>query len=102
MDRVKQLSNVSFGGAWSEQIAGNEAVQRSLVVLEMAVKATLEVDLRGNDQTEEALKTLVRKHPKGVQLREAWDRALGLPLGVQRQAELRRIYLLFKAAFSMG
>lgn len=25
MDRKSQLKNVAFGGAWSEQIAGNEA-----------------------------------------------------------------------------
>lgn len=47
MDRAAQLRNVAFGGAWSEQIVGDELLEASMQRLDKAVTDTLYEDLRG-------------------------------------------------------
>lgn len=78
MDREGQMRNVAFGGAWSEQIAGREALARAMTRLEIAVEETAELDLRGEPDLAAALHHIATTHPKGAMLRAAWERALGL------------------------
>ncbi len=91
MDRKQQLSNVSFGGAWSEQIADDEALALAVARLDGAVIDTMAEDLRGDPELEEALVRAAAAHPKGVMLVKAWGRALAMPNPDLRSAELKRI-----------
>lgn len=91
MDRVKQLSNVSFGGAWSEQIAEDEALEAAMLRIDGAVIDTLSDDLRGDSDLEAALSLASSAHPKGKMLVAAWARALGQANPGLRHAELKRI-----------
>ncbi|MDK8871475.1 hypothetical protein [Paracoccus sp. SSJ] len=91
MDRKQQLSNVSFGGAWSEQIAEDEALALAMARLDGAVIDTLAEDLRGDAELEAALGLAAAAHPKGAMLAAAWGKALGQANGGLRHAELKRI-----------
>ncbi|UFM64262.1 hypothetical protein LOS78_01945 [Paracoccus sp. MA] len=91
MDRKQQLGNVAFGGAWSEQIADDEALEAAMRRLDGAVIDTLAEDLRGDPELEAALALAAGAHPKGAMLASAWGRALGQPNGGLRYAELKRI-----------
>lgn len=91
MDRKQQLGNVSFGGAWSEQIADDEALEAAMRRLDGAVIDTLAEDLRGDAELEAALALATAAHPKGAMLAAAWGKALGQANGGLRYAELKRI-----------
>lgn len=97
MDRKGQLRNVSFGGAWSEQISGDEALAEAMTRVEAAVLDTSEVDLRADAELACALDRVAATHPKGTMLKAAWSKALGLPLAGQRHAELARIAQTLRA-----
>ena len=89
MERTDQLKNVAFGGAWSEQISGHEALRHAIGVLSRAPERSADEDLRSDKALLAALNTAVAAHPKGQMLRLAWDRALGL-----RHPDLRRVELV--------
>lgn len=91
MDRERQLRNVSFGGAWSEQIAADEQLAASLDRLDRAVEDTVYEDLRGFSDVSFALDLACRNHPKGNMLAAAWRTALGVPNAGIRSQELKRI-----------
>jgi hypothetical protein len=91
MDRRDQLKNVAFGGAWSDQIPGQETLARAIKMVIDAPERAGEEDLREDAELEEALRHCCAAHPKGEQLRRSWDRALNLPDPGQRQAELARV-----------
>lgn len=97
MDRKGQLRNVAFGGAWSEQIAGNEALAAAMGTIDQAVYRTLNEDLRCVPDVESALGLLCVAHPKGVGLAEAWHRALAIPNAGLRRREITRIAALIRA-----
>ncbi len=98
MERDQQLRNVAFGGAWSEQIAGREAVQAALAMIEGAAARTADEDLRNDPIMAEALALAVKSHPKGKDLAASWTRALGRPRPDERAAELERIARLLRLA----
>lgn len=91
MDRKRQLANVSFGGAWSEQIAGNEQLVDAMQRIEAAVIESEEQDLRSNNAIKEALAVVVSSHPKGRLLAQAWERGLNIDNSGLRKAELKRV-----------
>lgn len=97
MDRKSQLRNVSFGGAWSEQITGTEELSAAMNTLEAAISRTSDMDLRQCQITEDALRMVTEAHPKGVLLIEAWGRALGLSAAHHRMAEITRICRALRA-----
>lgn len=97
MDRRSQLKNVAFGGAWSEQIAGDEALQRALASVREASKRTAEEDLRGDLNLLDAVWALALTNPKGDALAEAWRKALNLQIAGDRVKKLRRLADLFAA-----
>lgn len=91
MDRKEQLRNVAFGGAWSEQIAENEALVFAMQAVEEAQSRTGEEDLRLAVDMVEAIETVCAAHPKGTLLSDAWFRALNIPNPGLRSRELARI-----------
>jgi hypothetical protein len=97
MDRKSQLAYVSFGGAWSEQIAGDEAMRDAMRRLEVAAEESADTDLRGDTDVRSALSMLAASHPKGAQLMLAWERGLGIGSASLRSAELARVSSLLKA-----
>lgn len=96
MDRKGQLLNVAFGGAWSEQIAGDEALRLAIRRVEAAASETVDIDLRVNEELRQALALVAAAHPKGVVLQAAWNRALTFPLADLRAGELARIARLLR------
>lgn len=98
MDRTKQLSNVSFGGAWSEQIAGNERLTDAMRCIDEAVAECDDRDLRQDQNLRQALAEVAASHPKGRLLSQAWEKGLGLQNPGLRTAELKRL----AAAFRVG
>lgn len=91
MDRVGQLSNVSFGGAWSEQIAADEALADAMLALEGAADRTADEDLRCDHALGDALALVAGAHPKGPLLATAWARALDHADRDHRRDELQRL-----------
>lgn len=100
MDREGQLANVAFGGAWSEQIAGDEAVKQAMLLVEAAANEGARRDLRRDDSLRTALGLVAKAHPKGVMLVAAWNKALSMHDPGQRVAELTRIARLLRANLS--
>lgn len=98
MDRKRQLSNVAFGGAWSEQIADREEVAAARECLRHAAARAATCDPRRAVEVAWALTLLCGRHPKGALLRAAWARAVSLEAPGSRVAELGRIAALLSAA----
>ncbi|AZV00416.1 hypothetical protein pthi1_p51 [Paracoccus phage vB_PthS_Pthi1] len=101
MDRKQQLGNVSFGGAWSEQIADDEALALAMARLDGAVIDTMNDDLRGDPELEGALARTAAAHPKGPMLAKAWSKALAMPNPGLRSAELQRIATALRAGIGV-
>lgn len=97
MDRKGQLANVAFGGAWSEQIAGQETLRDAMRSIEAAARETLYADLRHDSSKREALVLVAASHPKGPMLMAAWNRAISIENPGLRAAELARIAGAFRA-----
>lgn len=99
MDRAGQLSNVAFGGAWSEQIAGREALAEAIERLRHAAQRADEDDPRICPDVRAALNVATRQHPKGEMLRAAWLRSANLLEPAARVRELERVTNLYGEAF---
>ena len=97
MDRKQQLGNVSFGGAWSEQIAADEALALAMTRIDSAVIDALSEDLRGDAELEAALSLAAGSHPKGAILARAWQKGLWIENAGLRSQELRRIAIALRA-----
>lgn len=91
MDRERQLANVAFGGAWSEEIAGREALGAALACIEAAARRAGTADLRRSAPVRAALQQATAQHPKGAMLAAAWEKALMIDEPGVRVAELTRI-----------
>lgn len=91
MDRKGQLSRVAFGGAWSEQIDGNESMSAAMAKIERAVQLAEDEDFRGDDELKLALRKLATAHPKGGMLVAAWESGLSVENAGLRRVELKRI-----------
>lgn len=98
MERKHQLSNVAFGGAWSEQIAAREAMTAAFDTLRHAAGRAGSHDPRIDPAVCEALVTTCNAHPKGQLLSTAWKRAAGISVRELRIAELNRIIVLLAEA----
>lgn len=89
MERKRQLSNVAFGGDWSEAIVPREQVQSAMQTLRLAVRYCREVDPR-SDEVKEAL-VWVRRMARGDVLADAFLRAGGIENMDVRQGEMQRL-----------
>lgn len=101
MDRKGQLANVAFGGAWSEQIAGDEALAEAMRQIETAAREGSDRDVRHDSAVHAALKRLATAHPKGDQLITAWDQAAEIGNPGLRTAELMRITAILRAGIGL-
>lgn len=101
MDRKQQLRNVAFGGAWSEQIAGREAVVAAIDTLQRAAAGSARRDPR-TAEVNAALVLLCEEHPKGLILRNAWQRGVRLEPAPRRIRELARIVDLLAVGHGSG
>lgn len=97
MDRKGQLANVSFGGAWSEQIPRRESLAAAVALIEAAPARTVEEDLRHDVVLEQALRDVAAAHPKGKELMRSWERAVARQAPEERYGELTRLARLFGA-----
>lgn len=91
------MSNVAFGGEWSEAIAPQEAMLLALEALRLAVDRTANQDLRLDGELGAALSLALDRHPKGDLLRQAWIRALAIPNPGVREQEVRRVQIAIQA-----
>lgn len=91
MDREGQLSNVAFAGAWSEEIARQEALQTALATLHRAARDAGTVDPQQDAAVIAALDLVCQEHPRGRELRHAWAKGAVLTNPGLRVKELTRI-----------
>lgn len=97
MDRKRQLSNVAFGGAWSEQIAGREEIAAALNCVHLGAAEAGRHDPRDRLDVMAALDLLCLRHPKGNLLQAAWLKGARLENPRLRVLELTRIAALLKS-----
>jgi hypothetical protein len=74
-ERKKQLSNVAFGGNWSEDLVDIDRLNRILSVIERAARDCASQDVRSR-QLEKALDEISQTIEKGPQLARRFMRAL--------------------------
>lgn len=91
MDRARQLSNVAFGGAWSEEIARKEALQAALATLRQAAERAGAVDPQQDVTVMAALDLACQEHPRRDELRHAWAKGAALTNPGLRVEELTRV-----------
>ena len=89
VERKKHLSNVAFGGAWSEEISAREEVQAVLEVLSRAAAECGERDVR-DAALADALGHVYREVEKGPMLVAGFQKALLEPLPDLREAHVKR------------
>lgn len=95
MEKKKQLSNVAFGGNWSEEILRMDELNAVLNTIQDAVINTKERDV----ETEELHRAMlyVRKHvEKGPLICEAWFKAMRIQDQDARQLRLVEIYKMVR------
>lgn len=93
--RKDQLTNVAFGGEWSEQIERRELLQQVIRNLEAAVEDCTEEDQR-TDQTKVAL-DVIRDLTRGDMLANAFWKALGERVPGIRQQGAGRVLVTIKS-----
>jgi hypothetical protein len=89
VERKKHLSNVAFGGAWSEEISARDEVQAVLEVLTRAAAECGERDVR-DAALADALCYVYREVEKGPMLVAGFQKALLEPLPDMREAHVKR------------
>lgn len=98
MDRKQQLRNVAFGGAWSEQIAGREALAQAITSIADAARLAAEEDPL-SAETMGAVAILCVAHPKGQELERAWRKAGRIENPGVRVRDLERLAGLMASAY---
>jgi hypothetical protein len=84
-DMKKQLSNVAFGGSWSEEILSTSELMGALDVIAQAADDCVERDVR-TVELKAALGLIQAKVGKGTELCDQFMRAIGEPnQGLRRQ-----------------
>lgn len=94
-DLKKKLTNVAFGGSWSEDILDRSTKEDALHVLEQAVLNCMDEDVR-SPALHAALDYVRDKFGKGPELASAFLIAVGLQVPAMRQQEASRVLRLIK------
>jgi len=92
MDRKRQLSNVAFGGEWSEAIPIQEVIQEALDVLRMAV-ARCDEENPLTEEVHAALERLAQRVVRGSLIKAAFLEAAVIADPSLRAQELSRCLL---------
>lgn len=74
MERERQLTNVAFGGDWSDLVLVRERLQGALAVLEAAVEDSAEQDA-GRPEVLAAVHLLTERIARGELMAESWAKA---------------------------
>lgn len=90
MERKRQLSNVAFGGDWSEGIEPAEQIAAALLTLEQAVERARNQNPLTSSVLQ-ALNVLTDQIARGEMQRAAFVGAAKIPHPEIRLAELRRV-----------
>ncbi len=91
MERKDQLSNVAFGGNWSEEILVSEELREKLNTIEVAVSECMDRDVE-TETLHRALLYVRENVEKGPMLSEAFFRGLKVESQILRQRELERVF----------
>lgn len=102
MDRVSQLRNVAFGGAWSQDIPRRERFAEAVRLLKGCPDRTRIEDLREDRALSDAIGMLCDANPKGETIRHSWDRAMTIPDPAIRSVELMRLVRAIEVWVSAG
>ena len=89
VDFKKQLSNVAFGGAWSEALVADDELQNIMDVLHRAAKDCGERDINDREFIK-ALRFVRDEVEKGPMLVEGLQKALLEPHLALREKNVRR------------
>jgi hypothetical protein len=96
MDKKNQLSNVAFGGNWSEEILVNDELSKILNVIERAVQDCMERDVEDEALLNAML--YVRKNiEKGPMLCAAFFKAIRIENQGLRYTETRKVELMIRS-----
>ena len=95
MDMKRKLSNVSFGGNWSEDILTSNQMNSVLEFLDTVAARCADEDMR-NDTLEDALAYVAVHIEKGDMLAAVMRNALAMPSPWQRQEAVFRAVRLIK------
>lgn len=101
MERKRQLSNVAFGGDWSEGIEPAERLADALACLERAVDAARARNPL-NARSLGALEFVTGEIVRGQLQKEAFLRAGRIQHPELRQAELERVLKVIKSLVGMA
>ncbi len=94
-DYKTQLSNVAFGGAWSEALIAQDELQNIMDVLQLAADECADRDV--NDRAFlHALRYVRAEIEKGPMLVEGLQEALLEPLPALREQAVRRYVAMIK------
>ena len=99
-ERKNQLSNVSFGGAWSEDLVDIDRLNRILSVIERAARDCASRDVRSR-QLEKALNEMGLTIEKGPQLARRFMRALAEPNPGLRHMEASKVARIIKRSVGL-
>lgn len=94
-DMKKQLSNVSFGGSWSEDILSKSETNAALDVLRWAASSCGECDVHGAE-LRAALEYVRMNVMKGEAMASAFSAALAIEDPEQREAASKDVYRRIK------
>ncbi|MCD9147934.1 hypothetical protein [Pseudophaeobacter flagellatus] len=89
-DIKKQLSNVAFGGSWSEEILSTASLKAALHVINQAAEECAERDV-ATEELEEALGYIRAKIGKGSELAGQFSKAIRDPDQVMRKQGALRV-----------
>jgi len=95
VDFKKQLSNVAFGGAWSEALIADRAVRDVMDVLHRAANECADRDVYDKAFIA-ALRTVRQEVEKGPMLVEGLQKALMDPLPASREVRVKRYVNMIK------
>lgn len=96
MEKKKQLSNVAFGGNWSEEILVIDELRATLSVIDKAVDECMDRDVE-DEELHQAMLYVRQNVEKGAMLCSAFFKALKIQDQVSRQVELQRVVQLIWA-----
>jgi len=91
MERRNQLQNVAFGGAWSQEIAEKEELADAMLQIERAASRCVNEDLAEDREFARWLDLALTPHPRGREIRRAWQKAIGIPNAGLRSREIERL-----------
>ena len=88
MEYGKKMSNVSFGGNWSEELIEAEKARDILLNFEWAISNCIEKDVN-TEAMQEALEYVRLNADKGAMLVERWQKGHSIELPELRRAHFK-------------